>query len=118
MLSKRAKYALKALLALTEHKGDEPVRIADTAARERIPPKFLELILLDLRNQDGPEPKKAAAISGADPRGSRGQWSGCSMARWPGALCQPDRPCGATTADRRPAALARHEGVRTRRRGS
>jgi Rrf2 family protein len=51
MLSKRAKYALKALLALTEHKGDEPVRIADLAARERIPPKFLELILLDLRNQ-------------------------------------------------------------------
>ena len=51
MLSKRAKYALKALLALTEHQGDEPVRIADLAARERIPPKFLELILLDLRNQ-------------------------------------------------------------------
>ena len=51
MLSKRTKYALKALLALTEHRGDQPVRIADLARQERIPRKFLELILLDLRNQ-------------------------------------------------------------------
>jgi Rrf2 family protein len=50
MLSKRAKYAIKALLALADQKGDEPVRIADIARAEQIPPKFLELILLGLRN--------------------------------------------------------------------
>ena len=51
MLSKKAKYAIKALLALAEHDGEEPVRIADLARDEQIPAKFLELILLDLRNQ-------------------------------------------------------------------
>jgi len=50
MLSKRAKYAIKALLALAERGRDEPMRIADLARREHIPPKFLELILLVLRN--------------------------------------------------------------------
>ena len=51
MLSKRAKYAIKALLALAEHGRDEPLRIADLAQKEQIPPKFLELILLGLKNQ-------------------------------------------------------------------
>ena len=51
MLSKRAKYAIKALLALAEHGRDEPVRIADLAREEHIPAKFLELILLVLKHQ-------------------------------------------------------------------
>jgi Rrf2 family protein len=51
MLSKRSKYAIKALLALAEHERGEPVRIADLALEEQIPPKFLELILLGLKNQ-------------------------------------------------------------------
>jgi Rrf2 family protein len=51
MLSKRAKYAIKALLALADHTRDEPMRIADLAQREHIPPKFLELILLGLKHQ-------------------------------------------------------------------
>jgi Rrf2 family protein len=50
MLSKRAKYALKALLALAQREGEEPMRIADLARAEHIPPKFLELILLALKN--------------------------------------------------------------------
>jgi Rrf2 family protein len=50
MLSKRAKYAIKALLALAEHGREEPMRIADLARKEHIPPKFLELILLVLKN--------------------------------------------------------------------
>jgi Rrf2 family protein len=50
MLSKRAKYALKALLALADHPREEPVRIADLARDEHIPPKFLELILLVLKH--------------------------------------------------------------------
>jgi Rrf2 family protein len=51
MLSKKAKYALKALLALADNPDEEPMRISDLARDERIPQKFLELILLDLKNQ-------------------------------------------------------------------
>jgi Rrf2 family protein len=51
MLSKRSKYAIKALLALADHERGEPVRIVDLAPEEHIPPKFLELILLGLKNQ-------------------------------------------------------------------
>jgi len=51
MLSKKTKYAIKALLALADREREEPMRIADLAREEQIPPKFLELILLDLRNQ-------------------------------------------------------------------
>ena len=51
MLSKRSKYAIKALLALADHPRHEPVRIVDLAREENIPPKFLELILLGLKNQ-------------------------------------------------------------------
>jgi Rrf2 family protein len=50
MLSKKAKYALKALIALAAAPRGQLVRIEDLARRERIPQKFLELILLDLRN--------------------------------------------------------------------
>ncbi len=50
MLSKKSKYAIKALLALAEHGAEEPMRIADIAEQESLPQKFLELILLDLRN--------------------------------------------------------------------
>ena len=49
MLSKKSKYAIKALIALAEHGREEPVRIADLARAQQIPPKFLELILLFLR---------------------------------------------------------------------
>jgi Rrf2 family protein len=51
MLSRKSKYAIKALIALAEHGREEPVRIADLAREQQIPPKFLELILLELRNQ-------------------------------------------------------------------
>lgn len=50
MLSKKAKYAIKALLRLADHQQDEPMRIADLARMEQIPPKFLEFILLGLKN--------------------------------------------------------------------
>lgn len=50
MISKKAKYAIKALKALTEAYGNGPVLIAQIAAQESIPQKFLETILLDLRN--------------------------------------------------------------------
>ncbi|MEX1110069.1 MAG: Rrf2 family transcriptional regulator [Dongiaceae bacterium] len=49
MLSHRAKYALRALLLLAQETGDRPLLIADIAKRQKLPKKFLELILLDLK---------------------------------------------------------------------
>jgi Rrf2 family protein len=51
MLSRKSKYAIKALIGLAQHGREEPTRIADLAREQQIPPKFLELILLELRNQ-------------------------------------------------------------------
>lgn len=50
MISKKAKYAFKALKVLTEEYGRGPILIAHISAKENIPQKFLEAILLDLRN--------------------------------------------------------------------
>ncbi|CAA9322965.1 MAG: Rrf2 family transcriptional regulator [uncultured Cytophagales bacterium] len=52
MLSKKAKYALKALFALAQDNvnGQKSMLIAEIARQERIPKKFLEAILLDLKN--------------------------------------------------------------------
>ena len=51
MLSKKSKYALKAMLVLAKEYGQGPVLISDMARRESIPHKFLELILLELKHQ-------------------------------------------------------------------
>lgn len=50
MLTKRAKYAIKALLHLAMHEGEGPVGAAKIAEAENIPFKFLEGILIHLRN--------------------------------------------------------------------
>jgi Rrf2 family protein len=49
LLSQKAKYGLRALLMLAEHPEGELVLIADIAAQQNVPRKFLELILLDLK---------------------------------------------------------------------
>ena len=49
-LSQKAKYALRALQSLARSRGQGPVLIADLAREEAIPRKFLELILLELKN--------------------------------------------------------------------
>ena len=51
MLSKKAKYALKAMLYLAREGDRGPVLIAEIADREGIPKKFLEAILLALKNR-------------------------------------------------------------------
>jgi Rrf2 family protein len=51
MLTMKAKYALKAALHLARRESGEAVLIADIAAAERIPKKFLESILLTLKNR-------------------------------------------------------------------
>jgi Rrf2 family protein len=50
MLSKKTKYAIKALVALGKNLDQPPMQISRIAEEERIPKKFLEQILLDLRN--------------------------------------------------------------------
>ncbi len=50
MISRKAKYAIKALKVLAEEYGKGPILIAYIAEKEAIPRKFLESILLDLRN--------------------------------------------------------------------
>jgi Rrf2 family protein len=52
MLSMKAKYGLKALLALAERDSEGPVLIVDLSRREKIPRKFLESILLQLKRAD------------------------------------------------------------------
>jgi Rrf2 family protein len=49
MLSKKAKYAINALVYLAKRQGEGPIRISEIAEREHIPQKFLEAILLELR---------------------------------------------------------------------
>lgn len=49
MLSKKTKYGLKALIYIAKHSGTEPVLISEISDHERIPKKFLEAILLDLK---------------------------------------------------------------------
>ena len=50
MLSKKAKYALKALQVLAEQYDKGPILISTIAEKQHIPKKFLEAILLALRN--------------------------------------------------------------------
>ena len=58
MISKKAKYGLKAMMRLAREYGRGPVLIADLAAEESIPKKFLELILLELKQQGMLQSKK------------------------------------------------------------
>jgi Rrf2 family protein len=51
MLSQKAKYALRAVLMLAERsQGDAPVAVSEIGKRERISQKFLEAILVELRD--------------------------------------------------------------------
>jgi Rrf2 family protein len=52
MLSKKAKYALKALEYIAKHNDEGPLLIAEISEKQKIPRKFLEAILLELR-KDG-----------------------------------------------------------------
>ncbi len=69
-LSRKARYALRALYALSAEEARGPVLIADLAEREKIPHKFLETILLELKNAGVLKSKK-------------GKGGGYSLARSP-----------------------------------
>ncbi|MCW5909307.1 MAG: Rrf2 family transcriptional regulator [Chitinophagales bacterium] len=49
MITKKSKYAIKALIYLAKQDPKQPVLIETVSKDERIPKKFLEAILLDLR---------------------------------------------------------------------
>ena len=49
MISQKAKYALRALVALGRARNGEPVMIAEISRSQAIPKKFLEQILLELK---------------------------------------------------------------------
>ncbi|MGF1636108.1 MAG: RrF2 family transcriptional regulator [Cyclobacteriaceae bacterium] len=50
MISKKTKYALNALVYLAKRYNEGPILISQIASSENIPQKFLESILLDMRN--------------------------------------------------------------------
>ena len=58
MISKRTKYGLKALIYLGRAKSKELVGVTEIAEKESIPKKFLEAILLDLKNHGVLQSKK------------------------------------------------------------
>lgn len=50
MLSKRAKYAIQAMIRLAKEQNKDPLVIGEISEQEHIPKKFLESILLELKN--------------------------------------------------------------------
>ncbi|MDX2268433.1 MAG: Rrf2 family transcriptional regulator [Bryobacter sp.] len=59
-ISVKAEYALEAIFDLALGGGTEPVRIADIAKRRKIPQKFLELILSNLKQGGFVESRRGA----------------------------------------------------------
>jgi Rrf2 family protein len=70
MLTHKTRYALRSLLYLAEETEGKPVQLASIATSQRVPPKYLELIMLDL--------KKAGLV-----RSLRGPRGGYQLARTP-----------------------------------
>jgi len=58
MISKKTKYALNALVYLARRQHKSPILISEIAENERIPQKFLEQILLGLKNNGILQSKK------------------------------------------------------------
>lgn len=58
MLSKKSQYALRALSFLVEKKDHGPVLISEIATEKKIPIKFLENILLELKKAEILDSKK------------------------------------------------------------
>lgn len=58
MISKKTKYALKGLQYLAQRYAQGPILISEISEKERIPKKFLEAILLELKNKGILQSKK------------------------------------------------------------
>jgi Rrf2 family protein len=59
-ISVKGEYALQAIFDLAARTGTEPVKIAEIANRQRIPQKFLELILASLKQGGFVESRRGA----------------------------------------------------------
>jgi Rrf2 family transcriptional regulator, cysteine metabolism repressor len=59
-ISVKGEYALEAIFHLAAHSGEKPVKIADIAQRQKIPQKFLELILASLKQGGFVESRRGA----------------------------------------------------------
>jgi len=59
-ISVKGEYALQALFDLASQKPGEPVKIAEVAGRQKIPQKFLELILAGLKQGGFVESRRGA----------------------------------------------------------
>ena len=59
-ISVKGEYALQAIFDLASQRPGEPVKIADIARRQRIPQKFLELILSGLKQGGFVESRRGA----------------------------------------------------------
>ena len=73
MIAQKTRYALRSLLYLVEEGDGVPVQLARIAESQRVPPKYLELIMLDL--------KKAGLV-----RSVRGPKGGYRLAREASAI--------------------------------
>jgi Rrf2 family protein len=49
MITQKTRYALRSLLFLAEGQDGTPVQLGRIAETQRVPPKYLELIMLDLK---------------------------------------------------------------------
>jgi Rrf2 family protein len=59
-ISVKGEYALRAIFDLAGQKPGEPIKIADIARRQKIPQKFLELILAGLKQGGFVESRRGA----------------------------------------------------------
>src|ERR1700677_2141311 len=59
-ISVKGEYALQAIFDLASSTSSEPVKIADIARRQKIPQKFLELILANLKQGGFVESRRGA----------------------------------------------------------
>lgn len=73
MLAQKTRYALRSLLYLFEEGDGAPVQLAKIAKTQQVPPKYLELIMLDL--------KRAGMV-----RSVRGPKGGYALARDPSEI--------------------------------
>lgn len=73
MLAQKTRYALRSMLFLAEEEGGAPVQLARIAETQRVPRKYLELIMLEL--------KRAGLVEST--RGPRG---GYKLARTPAQI--------------------------------
>jgi Rrf2 family protein len=99
MLSKKTKYALKALVYLARQEESRHVLISKIAEAEGIPRKFLELILLDLKNQGILHSKKGRGGGYALARPAHSIFLGQIVRLFDGPLAL--LPCVSVTAYRR-----------------